>query len=424
MTHAPRSLDGVKAPVSGGGDPAGQDGARKTPPLLMLIVVSAIAPISMNMYLPSMGHLAEVFGTTSGMVQLTMSLYFVAVALAQIVIGPLSDRYGRRPVLLAGMALYCAGSLACLLVTSIEGLIAARMIQAAGGCSGLVLSRAIVRDLYDRDTTASMLGYVTMGMAIGPMCAPLIGGTLQDLVGWQGSFWLMLVLGLATLAVAALRLHETHFTRSESLKLGQLAGSFVSLLREPLFVAYGVTIMCASSTYFAYLGGMPFLAAGRLAMSPQVMGLYFMTLAFGYIAGNFLSGRYARRIGPSRMVLIGASLPLVGIVAFTGFVAADLYQPLFLFAPMFFVGIGNGLCLPSAISGAVSVRPDLAGAASGLTGSLQMGLGAFSSALVAHLISTDRFADTAWPMVIVMGACVALALAGVAQARRLERTRP
>lgn len=394
---------------------------REGPSLFMLVIISTIGPVSMNMYLPSMSIMASHFETTAGMVQLTMSLFFASIAVAQILIGPLSDRFGRRPVALGGMVLFLFGSVLCLMAPTIELLIVARMIQAAGACTGLVLSRAMVRDMYDRDQAASMLGYVTMGMAVGPMCAPLIGGLLQTQFGWQGSFYFMGLLGLLILGLALRQLPETNHNLSDRLSMGSLVGNFGELARAPLFRAYALAVMFTSSVYFAYLGGMPFLAAGRLDMSAEIMGVYFMTIALGYISGNFISGRYAQRIGTMKMIMVGSCLPVIAVICLTVFALSDLYHPLSLFGPMFFIGIGNGLCLPSAISGAVSVRPDLAGAASGLTGSLQIGLGAVSSALVAYLLSGPPFADTAWPLVIVMGTCVALTLTQVARAYQLER---
>lgn len=393
---------------------------RRGPSLFILMMISMVAPVSMNMYLPSMSMMADAFQTSAAMVQLTMSLFFVAVAVAQIITGPLSDRFGRRPIVLGGMALFSLGSLACLLAPNIQFLILARMVQAAGGCTGLVLSRAIVRDLYERDKAASMLGYVTMGMAVGPMCSPLIGGLLQTEFGWQGSFYFMLFMGLLVFVVALWQLPESNLSPTDRLSLGNLQKTYRELLGSPLFRAYAFVVMYGSSVYFAYLGGMPFLAAGRLNMSAEVMGIYFMTIALGYIFGNFLSGRFAQRIGTFRMIVAGSALPLVAIFGLTLFAGLGFYHPLTLFGPMFFIGLGNGVGLPSAMSSAVSVRPDLAGAASGLTGSLQIGLGALSSALVAQMLSGPPLADTAWPLVIVMGGCVLLTAFYVLKARNLE----
>ncbi|MEP3304584.1 MAG: MFS transporter, partial [Roseibium sp.] len=197
----------------------------------------------MNIFLPSLAGMVEAFDTTTATVQLTMSVYFAAVALAQIFLGPLSDRYGRRPVILAGMALYVVGSVLCLLAPTIEILILARVVQAIGGCAGLSLGRAIVRDLYERDKAASMIGYVTMGMTVGPMLGPVFGGLLDESYGWQGGFYLMVGLGVVVLVASLFNLHETNHKRTSSGGLSGLWRNYRSLGRHKLFWAYALTAM-------------------------------------------------------------------------------------------------------------------------------------------------------------------------------------
>lgn len=374
----------------------------------------------MNIYLPSLSGMVDAFDTTAGKVQLTMSLFFVAIAAAQLVLGPLSDRFGRRPVILWGMVLFVVGSVLCLLAPTIEALIAARILQAIGGCAGLVLGRAIVRDLYERDKAASMIGYVTMGMTVGPMVGPAIGGFLDERFGWIGGFYMMLVLGVLVLVAAMANLHETNHRRTAGSGLAGLWRNYRALMRERLFWAYSLTAMFTSSVYFSYLGGAPFIAADLMDMEPAEIGLYFMFIAVGYLIGNYISGRLAARIGILRMVVAGSLLPAVAVLSLIVSSLAQVHHPLTLFVPMFFVGLGNGICLPSAISGAVSVRPDLAGAASGLTGSMQIGFGALTSAAVAWFLSASMFPATVWPMTAMMLACVAATFASVSTVRILE----
>ena len=385
----------------------------KPPSLWILIAISTISPLSMNIYLPSMAGMVTAFGTTTGMVQLTMSLFLVSIAVSTIVLGPLSDRFGRRPVVLWGMALYVVSSVLCLLAPTIEALIAARVLQALGGCTGIVLSRAIVRDLYERDKAASMIGYVTMGMAIGPMLAPVVGGLLDQFYGWQGGFYTMLILGIAVLGVAWFNLHETNFKRSSGGGLGLLWQNMCTVMREPVFWAYSLVVGFTSSVYFAFLGGAPFIAGNILGMPPSEMGFYFTFIAVGYIIGNFISGRIAERIGVFPMIVFGSILPAIAVAAVALVLILDIGYPLALFVPMFFVGLGNGICLPSAVSGAVSAKADLAGAASGLAGSIQIGSGAISSALVAWMLSDTMWPTTAWPMVGAMIVCVVATLVSV-----------
>ncbi len=383
--------------------------AERRPSLVILVTISTVSPLALNIYLPSMPSLVGLFDTTMARVQLTLSLYLAAFALAQIVIGPLSDRYGRRPVLLWGMVVFMLGSLACALAPDIDFLIAGRILQAAGGSTGIVLGRAIVRDLYDRRQAASMIGYVTMGLAVAPMVGPAIGGVLDHVFGWTASFYLMVLIGLVVLVVSWFDLHETNLQPSSAGLVGLLRG-FGALARVPAFWAYALTSSFASSVFFTFLGGAPFVSVELLAMAPAVYGFYFMMVAGGYIIGNWISGRFAVRIGVRRMILAGTVLQAISVLLIGLAFAVIQAHPLSLFAPMFLVGIANGTCLPSAIAGAVSVRPELAGAASGLSGSLQIGTGAVSSALVGWLLSGVLWPGTIWPLILVMGVCVVLSI--------------
>ncbi|SUA99771.1 Sulfonamide resistance protein [Pannonibacter phragmitetus] len=401
---------------------AGQtpSGGRR-PPVAILIAISTISPLAMNIYLPSLPGMIKALESTAAEVQLTMSLYLAAVGLSQLVLGPISDRYGRRPVVVTGMAVFVIGTLICLAAATVETVIFGRIVQAAGGCSGLVLGRAIVRDLYEREQAASMIGYVTMGLAVGPMLAPAMGGALDGVAGWKGGFYLMLAIGIAVTLAAWACLHETHHDRSQTTSLRSLLASYRALSRERLFWAYACTSMFTSAVYFAFLGGAPFIASQVLGMTPLTMGLYFMMVAGGYIAGNGLSGRFAARIGVLRMVTIGSLMPVITVVLAAALFGAGIYHPFSLFLPMCILGLGNGICLPSALSGAISVRPDLAGAASGLAGSMQIGLGAGVSALVAWMLSQSMYPGTVWPLLVVMGGCVTLTLMSVIACYRSER---
>jgi DHA1 family bicyclomycin/chloramphenicol resistance-like MFS transporter len=402
-----------------GGQSAPSGGRR--PALAILIAISTISPLAMNIYLPSLSGMIKALESTAAEVQLTMSLYLAAVGLSQLVLGPVSDRYGRRPVVIIGMAVFVLGTLICLAASTVETVILGRIVQAVGGCTGLVLGRAIVRDLYEREQAASMIGYVTMGLAVGPMLAPAMGGALDGVAGWKGGFYLMLAVGIAVTLAAWVNLHETHHNRSRSAGLSSLLASYRALGREPQFWAFACVSMFTSAVYFAFLGGAPFIASDVLGMTPLTMGLYFMMVAGGYIVGNGLSGRFAARIGVLRMVTIGALLPVVTVILAAALFGAGIYHPFSLFLPMCILGIGNGVCLPSALSGAVSVRPDLAGAASGLAGSMQIGLGAGTSALVAWLLSQSMYPGTVWPLLVVMGGCAAFTLVSVIACYRNER---
>lgn len=385
------------------------ESVSRRPSLGILIAMAAISPLAMNISMPSMPGMVSVFDTSPAMVQLTLSFFLVAISLSQLLIGPLSDYFGRRPVLLASMVLFVLASAACRFAPTIEALIAARVLQGAGGCAGLVLARTVVRDLYGRDKSASMIGYVTMGMAVAPMVGPAIGGYLDGINGWQSSYDLMILLGIAVVIGAYWDLNETNRNRSPDFGLRQTLKSYATLSRYFSFWAFTLTSSFAACVFFSFLGGAPFIVTTVMGLAPSEYGLYFTLVAGGYITGNFLSGRYSERYGVFRMIMTGNIFSMIAVSAMGINFALDNYHPLALFGPMFFSSLSNGLTLPNAVAGAVSVRPDLAGAASGLSGSLQTGIGAAASMTVGALIASNLFGETGWPLVTVMAVSSVLA---------------
>lgn len=351
-------------------------------PYVILVAVSAIGPLALNIFLPSMPGLQSEFGVSYGVVQLTLTLYLIGMALCQLVYGPLSDRFGRRPVLIGGLTLFIAASVMAALSTSIGMLVAARLLQAVGGAAGIVLSRAIIRDLYDRDRSASILGYVTMAFVIAPMLAPSIGGLLDGLAGWRASFALVAVLGVLAVIGTWRALPETNRNRSSSFGIGGLIAGYKRLICLPPFLAHVFTLAFASAVFFAFLAGAPYVMIVVLGATPLEYGLWFMVVSVGYMVGNFLSGRYSQRLGTDRMVSIGNMITMVaGFLALAAAVTG-LLSPASLFVPMMFGALGNGLTLPNGIAAAISVDQRVIGAAAGLAGFLQVGIGAASSQLV------------------------------------------
>ena len=387
----------------------------RRPPVLALVAVSALSPFAINSVVPSMPAIERAFGADYSRVQLILSMFLAAVAIAQIFIGPLSDRFGRRPVLLVGFVLFIAASIASPFAPSIEALIAIRVLQGATGCVGIVLGRAIVRDLFDRRQAASMLGYVTMGLAVAPMIAPLIGGLLQEAFDWTAIFWFMAVLGIACLAVTWAFVPETNFQRTAQLSFASMFRDFRQLMRNAEFLLFTASSSLTTGVFFAFLGGAPYIAERLLGLSPAIYGLWFATAPIGYAVGNFLAGRFTERFGVARMILTGNALALIAAALPPAFYLAGSFGPAQLFMPMMLTGMANGLSLPSAISGAISVRPDIAGAASGLSGAAQIGTGAILSAVAGAAIAGE---NSPLPMFAIM---VAAALASVVVAIAIHR---
>jgi MFS transporter, DHA1 family, multidrug resistance protein len=397
---------------SAGAGATGNPTSTRRPSLGILIAVTALGPMALNILIPSMPGLTAVFGVDYGTIQLTLTLYLLGLAVAQLFMGPLSDRLGRRPVLLGGIALFLVGSLAAALAQTIEMLIAARVVQAIGGCAGLVLGRAIVRDTHSREQSASMIGYITMAMVVAPMLAPLIGGYLDHWFGWRSTFFTVLAVGALVLGLAWFMLHETHHDRRIGVPPTEMLHGFGVLLRSPAFAGYAVNVSFTTAVFFAFLAGAPYIMIELMDRPSSEYGLYFMMNAVSYMAGNFASGRLATRIGPDRMILTGSVLALAGVALLITLVVGTEMTPLLLFAPVMFVGIANGLSLPSAIASAISLRPDLAGTASGLVGFLQMMVGALATLLVGELQD-----DTAFPMAAVMSSAALIAFIGYGLAR-------
>lgn len=389
---------------------------RTTPPhIVTLVLIAGLASLNQNIFLPALPEMTAFFGTDYAVMQLTLSAYLAGTAVLQLLIGPLSDRYGRRPVLIAALVVLVAATAACVLATHIAVFLAARMVQTTV-VAGLVLSRAIVRDMVPVEQAASMLGYVTMGMALVPMFGPAIGGMLSEQFGWQASFAALGLLGAVVLVIVLADLGETNRRPSASFR-AQFA-AWPALLGSRLFWAYALICVFVSGAFFSFLGGAPFAGTQLLHLSPGTLGLQFLYTAAGYMAGNFLSGRYARRLGIRRMMFIGNFISLVGIGLSLALALAGHFTVASFFGSMILMGLGNGVALPSANAGMVSVRPDLAGSASGLGGALTLALGAILS-VVASSIMTEE--TGAVPLLAVMLAC---ALAALASLRLLPSTDP
>lgn len=386
--------------------------AVRRPGLAILIAITAVGPLALNIFIPSMPGLQKVFDADYGTIQLSLSLYLIGIAVAQLFYGPLSDRFGRRPALLGGMALFLFGSLVCLLAPSIEMLIAGRVLQAVGACAGMVLARAIIRDLYDRAEAASRLGYVMMAMVVAPMLAPSIGGLLDLWFGWRASFAFVALCGVAVLGAALIALHETNPARQAGGHPASFLLGFLRLLRMPAFNGYAWQGAFTSGVFFSFLGGAPYVMVELLGRTPAEYGLWFISLSAMYMFGNFLAGRFSARIGSDRMIWYGVALGLLGTSTLTLSVLAGAVSPVFLFGGMSIVSIGNGLSLPNGMAGAVSVAPKMAGAASGLAGFLQMGVGAGLSYLAGMLLQ-----DSALPLALIMLAAALAAIAAHALGR-------
>jgi MFS transporter, DHA1 family, multidrug resistance protein len=376
-----------------------------TPPeragLAVLVVISALQPFALNVLAPATPALAEAFSTDYATIQLTLSLYLTAVALTQLVVGPLSDRYGRRPCVLIGIGMFTFGALLAALAPSTGALLVARIVQGAGAGTAFALSRAIVRDTSEQDEAASRIGYLTMVMVLSPLFAPLIGGVIDARFGWRAIFVLMVLMGCGALLVAASRLPETRPRELSPMQFSDMFKGFAVLLPNRRFLGFALAMSFTSAAFFAFIAGAPYIVVDVMGKTPEVYGLYFMANALGYMAGNFVTGRYAKRVGADRMVGIGAALSVMAVIIEVLVMNMLPWTPATLFLPLVLNAIGNGLTLPCATAAALSVRPDIAGAAAGLVGALQLGIGAIMAFIAGATVQI-------WPpaLIGIMGFCV------------------
>lgn len=381
--------------------------------LLLLVGLTALAPFSLQIFMPALPVIQADLRVTPAVAQLVLSLSILASAFAMLAYGPLSDRLGRRPVLLAGLLAFVAGSVLCTLAPSIEALIGARVVQAVGAAAGMVLARAIVRDLHDRERSASVIAYLTTAMVVAPMLAPTVGALLIDAASWRTIFALSAVVGLAVLWQTARQLVETRGRGAAGGAPIRLLTGAGRLLRSPAFVAYAVQSTFAISVFFAFISGAPYFMLDVLQRPATEYGLYFILVSAGFMAGNLLAARITARVGLDRMILIGSALALAATLLALALLASRPWLPIALFGPMLGAAFANGLTVPNAQAGAISVDPLLAGSASGLAGFLQM----FTAALVSQAVGALQN-GTPYPMLAFMTACAALSLAGFLLPRR------
>jgi MFS transporter, DHA1 family, multidrug resistance protein len=389
---------------------------RRTPLIVLLVAMSGVASLSLNILVPALPAIAARLDTAPGHAQLTVSLYLLGLAASQLLLGPLSDRFGRRPVVLAGLALAALASFAAIFAVSIAALIAARIVQALGASTGQVVGRAIVRDLYDRERAASVLGLITSAVVLIPMLSPLVGGILDTAFGWQAIFIVVASFSFAVLAWATLVLPETRPARAAQSPPSRFMADVRALAATRRFIGYALCQSLGSAPFYTFLGGAPYVTVDMMGRTSAEYGLWFIASSIGFIAGNLTSSRLTPVYGIDRMIGWGIAITIAGALVPTMLILiAPDAGPVVVFLPQTVISLGNGLLLPTSIAGAVSIRPQVAGTASGLTGFSQMAVGAGAAQLVSHAL-----AGAASPLPLVaqmLGFGIATAIAFMALIR-------
>jgi DHA1 family bicyclomycin/chloramphenicol resistance-like MFS transporter len=372
----------------------------------LLAGLTAVGPLSTDMYLPSLPQIAGDLTATTPQVQLTLSAYLIGFACGQILYGPISDRHGRKPVLLAAVALFCMASLACALSTSIEMLIAARTAQALGGSGAVVLTRAIVRDLYSGARAGRELSLIGSVMALAPVLAPIAGGMMQSALGWRSIFLIMVVAGAAGLALVWTLLPET-LTRREAKAASRspMLQSYRIVISNRVFLAYLGLGSFSYAGLFAWISGASFVLQNLYGLTPFAFGFVFAIASFGYLTGTTVAARTVTRLGLNGIIGIGSVLLAIGGLLGCASVAFGLTSSLSIVIPVAVFLTGFGMVLPQSIAGAITPFPERAGAASSLFGFIQQTGAAICGAVVAWLLGKN-----AWPMAgaIALMGCITL----------------
>ncbi len=350
-----------------------------TPTTLLWLVTGCLMlqPLSTDLYLATLPGMAADFGVAASAVQHTLSLFVIGFGAAQLVSGPLSDRYGRKPVMIGGLSLYLASTLACAFAPDLPWLIGARFVQAIGCCTGVVVARAVIRDAYPPVEGGRMLAKVSSLLSMAPILGPILGGYLQVAFGWRSAFIALAATGLVVWIAALRRMRESNTQPDrEALRPARLARSYLAVARSPAFWAYALPGTLSYASIFAFISGTPFVLIRVLGVPTQHYGYYFALGVLGYLGGTLLCRRMIGRIGLQRSLEVGT---LIGLLGGLGFLAAALggfSSPALVVAAQFVVMIAHGINFPSAQAGSLAPFPEKAGAAAGLFGFISM-LGAF-----------------------------------------------
>jgi len=366
-----------------------------------------MGPLSTDMYLPSLPAMIAAFETTESRVQLTLSGFMAGFAVSQLIYGPLSDRFGRRPLVIAGMTLFVFASFLCVLAPTIEWLIAGRFLQALGACCGPVLGRAIVRDTREGPAAAQMLGYMATAMGVLPLVAPSLGGVLQIAFGWQANFVAMGLMGIAILSGTLFLLRETNrYPNPEATRLGPMLRNYRTIWRDPDFAANTVVLTAAYTAVFSFISGSSFALINVLGVSVELFGLCFAVAVGGFMGGSLSGARLTRRFRPADLVLAGLVLSALAGVTGAGLALARVETLIAVLLPVATAMFGFGVLMPSAFSGALQPFPKMAGAASSLVGFIQMATAATIGAWVGTIAD-----GTTRPMMVSFGLAIATGLA-------------
>ena len=361
--------------------------AKSNPHLITLIVITAASIVSLNMFLPSLANMATEFDVSYRVMNISVAGYLAVTAFLQIIIGPLSDRYGRRIILLFSVIIFCFSTIGCIYSSNIWWFLFFRILQGAM-ISGTALSRAIVRDMMDSKDAVKVLSIIAMAMAIVPMIAPLIGGFLDELYGWRTSFWVYLIMGVSLLVLIWLDLGETNTQKSDTFH--KQFSTYPKLFKSGKFWGYSICMSSSVACFYGFLSGAPLVATKVLNLPPTELGLLIGTTSLGFFIGSFFSTKFSKYFGLTQMILVGRVIAVFGISLGLILVLKGYISTFTIFGSMVFIGLGNGFSLPSSHVGIMNVRSDLAGSASGLSGAMAVAFGAIVATLMGVMLTEEN----------------------------------
>lgn len=367
------------------------------------------------MFLPSLSNIAREFEVEYWIVNLSIAGYLAISAVLQIIMGPLSDRWGRRPILLVAMALFAGASVGCLFAPNVWVFLGFRLLQGAV-IAGMALSRAVIRDMAPPQEAARMMGYVAMVMALAPMLGPVFGGVIDQVFGWRITFLAFAVLGAIVFVMAWVDLGETNSNTSDT--FFKQFKTYPALVGSGLFWGHVVCQSSSVGAFYVFLAGAPLVGEVAFGLTPAQVGIGMGAITGGFVVGNFFTGRYALRFSLGAMMVAGRVIAVAGIGLGLAVMVAGYLHPFVLFGAVVFIGIGNGLTLPASNSGAMSVRPDLAGSASGLSGAAVVAAGA-----VLTFVTGAVLTQAASPFVL-MGILLAVNILGLISAMYVRAVEP
>ncbi len=386
------------------------NGIRATdrpPPVALLITLTISGIMAINIYTPSMPDIVRSLGTNEAMVQRSVTVFLMAFAVAQLFYGPLSDRFGRRWILVGGLTVFVIANILCAIATTIEFLLFARVLQAIGAACASVLTRAIVRDSYDLKDALRIMSYLAMSSGVAAAIAPTVGGMLQGWFGWRSGFVFLAVVVAIPIATSLFLLRETNQSREAHRGgVGIVFRNYWTLLTSPTFLGYAFSVGAVNGAFFAFITASPFLMVERLGLSPQFFGVIMLYSTGGFLFGTWGAPRLSRYIGLDGTIAFGAIATFIVIAVMLGLGLAENFSINAIMFPVFLIGVTAGFIFPPSAAAAVGLMPHIAGTASAMLGFIQLGMGGLGS-LLASTLTHDTQVPVSILMLVISGGGVA-----------------